>query len=191
MGAMTGLSRGNFEAFAEKFDFSPYKTLCDVGGATGLLSTIVAKRHPHIRCISFDLPKVGPIAKRNIEKQGLSSRIETASGDFFKDPLPHADIITMGMILHDWNLEGKKHLIRLAFEALPESGALVAVENIIDDARRENTFGLLMSLNMLIEFGDAFDFSGADFWSWCKEAGFKRYEVIHLAGPCSAAIAYK
>jgi len=191
MGAMTGLSRGNFEAFAEKFDFSPYKTLCDVGGAAGLLSTIVAKRHPDIRCISFDLAKVEPIAKKNIEKLGLSSRIQTASGDFFKDPLPRADIITMGMILHDWNLAGKKHLIRLAFEALPENGALVAIENIIDDARRENTFGLLMSLNMLVEFGDAFDFTGADFWGWCKEAGFKRYEVIHLAGPCSAAIAYK
>jgi hypothetical protein len=82
-------------------------------------------------------------------------------------------------------------LISRAYDALPENGVLVAIENIIDDARRENVFGLLMSLNMLIEFGDAFDFSGADFWKWCKEAGFKRYEVMHLAGPCSAAIAYK
>ena len=97
----------------------------------------------------------------------------------------------MGMILHDWNLEKKKHLIKAAYNALPENGAFIAVENIIDDERRENAFGLLMSLNMLIEFGDAFDFSGADFWNWCKEAGFKSYEVLHLAGPCSAAIAYK
>ena len=97
----------------------------------------------------------------------------------------------MGMILHDWNLEKKKHLIKVAYDALPENGALIAVENIIDDERRENAFGLLMSLNMLIEFGDAFDFSGADFWSWCKEAGFKSDQVLHLAGPCSAAIAYK
>jgi predicted O-methyltransferase YrrM len=191
MGAMTGLSRGNFEAFAQKFDFSKYKTLCDVGGATGLLSMIVAKQHPHMKCISYDLSKVEPIAKKNIERNELSDRIEVVSGDFFKDPLPKADVITMGMILHDWNLEGKKHLIRLTYDALPENGALVAIENIIDDARRENVFGLLMSLNMLIEFGDAFDFSGADFWNWCKEAGFNRYEVIHLAGPCSAAIAYK
>jgi hypothetical protein len=113
------------------------------------------------------------------------------SGNFLNDPLPHADVITMGMILHDWNLEKKKHLVRLAYDALPPGGAFIAVENIIDDARRENAFGLLMSLNMLIEFGDAFDFTGADFWSWCQEAGFERYEVVHLAGPCSAAIAYK
>lgn len=191
MEAMSGISRGNFQAFAEKFDFSQYKTLCDVGGASGLLSKLVVQRHPHMHCLSFDLPEVEPIAQKSISQAGLSDRIQVISGDFFTDALPKADVITMGMILHDWNLENKKHLIRLAYEALPENGALVAIENLIDDARRENAFGLMMSLNMLIEFGDAFDYSGADFWSWCQEAGFRRYEVIHLAGPCSAAIAYK
>src|SRR5216117_2051044 len=191
LGAMTGLSRINFEAFADKFDFSKFKTLCDVGGATGLLSIEIAKRHSHLKCISFDLPPVEPIAGRHIAAAGLESRISTASGDFFKDPLPKADIITMGMILHDWNLEKKMHLIRAAYDALPPGGALVAIENIIDDERRQNVFGLLMSLNMLIEFGEAFDFSGADFRKWCSEAGFQRFEVLRLAGPSSAAVAYK
>lgn len=191
MGAMTGLSRINFEAFAEKFDFSRFKTLCDIGGATGLLSIEVAKRHPHLSCTSFDLPPVEPIARKHIAAAGLSQRIGTAAGDFFKDPLPRADVITMGMILHDWNLEKKRHLIRAAYDALPPGGALVAIEALIDDARRENVQGLLMSLNMLIEFGDAFDYSGADFRQWCGEAGFQRFEVIHLAGPSSAAVAYK
>jgi hypothetical protein len=189
--AMTGLSRLNFEAFAEKFDFSRFKTLCDVGGATGLLSIEVAKRHPHLRCMSFDLPPVEPIAKRSIAAAGLSDRVRTASGDFSADPLPTADLITMGMILHDWNLEKKMGLIRAAYDALPVGGALVAIEALIDDERRENAFGLLMSLNMLIEFGDAFDFSAADFKSWCSDSGFKHFEVIHLSGPTSAAVAYK
>jgi len=191
MGAMTGLSRINFEAFAEKFDFSRFKTLCDVGGATGLLSIEVAKRHAHLKCVSFDLPPVEPIAQKHIAAAGLAGRVGTAAGDFFADPLPKADVITMGMILHDWNLEKKKHLIRSAYAALPSGGALVAIEALIDDARRENVFGLMMSLNMLIEFGDAFDFTGADFRGWTSEAGFRRHEVMHLAGPCSAAIAYK
>lgn len=191
LGAMTGLSRINFEAFAERFDLSQYKTLCDVGGATGLLSIEAAKRHSHLRCISFDLPPVEPIAKRSIAAAGLSERISTAAGDFFKDPLPEADVITMGMILHDWNLEKKMHLIRAAYDALPEGGALVAIEALIDDARRENVLGLLMSLNMLIEFGDAFDYTGADFRKWCSDAGFTRFEVIPLVGASSAAIAYK
>jgi hypothetical protein len=191
MGAMTGISRINFEAFAAKFDFSNVKTLCDVGGATGLLCIEAAKKHLHLRCTSFDLPPVEPIAQKHIAAAGLSDRISTAHGDFFKDPLPKADIITMGMILHDWNLEKKMHLIRSAYEALPSGGALIAIEALIDDARRENIFGLLMSLNMLIEFGDAFDYSGADFRGWCSEVGFKRFDVMHLAGASSAAIAYK
>ncbi len=191
MGAMTGLSRINFEAFASKFDFSQFKILCDVGGATGLLCIEVAKINHHLRCISFDLPQVEPIARKHVAVAGLSDRIKTASGDFFADPLPKADLITMGMILHDWNLEKKMQLIRAAYDALPPNGALVAIEALIDDARRENLFGLLMSLNMLIEFGDAFDYSGADFRKWCQEVGFKRFEVIHLAGPSSAVIAYK
>jgi O-methyltransferase domain/Dimerisation domain len=191
MGAMTGLSRTNFEAFAGKFDFSKFKTLCDVGGATGLLCIEAAKKHPHLQCVSFDLPRVEPIARKHIASAGLSDRISTATGDFFRDPLPKADLITMGMILHDWNLEKKMHLIRAAYDALPPNGALVAIEALIDDARRENVFGLLMSLNMLIEFGDAFDYSAADFRKWCGEVGFKRFDVIHLAGASSAAIAYK
>ncbi len=191
MGAMTGLSRINFEAFAEKFDFSKFQTLCDVGGATALLSIEAAKRHSHLKCISFDLPPVEPIARKHIASVGLENRITPAAGDFFRDPLPKADIITMGMILHDWNLEKKMHLIRSAYDALPPGGALVAIEALIDDARRENVQGLLMSLNMLIEFGDAFDYSAADFRGWCSEVGFKRFEVIHLSGPSSAAIAYK
>jgi len=191
MGAMTGLSRINFEAFAEKFDFSKFKTLCDIGGATGLLSLEVAKRHSHLKCNSFDLPEVEPIAKKHIAAAGLSNRVSTSHGDFFKDPLPKADVITMGMILHDWNLEKKMRLIRAAYDALPAGGALVAIEALIDDPRRENLQGLLMSLNMLIEFGDAFDYTGADFRQWCGEVGFKRFEVIHLAGPSSAAVAYK
>jgi hypothetical protein len=191
LGAMTGLSRINFEALANKFDFSKYQTLCDVGGATGLLCIEVAKQHPHLRCTSFDLPPVETVAQKHIAAAGLSDRISTASGDFFQDPLPKADVVTMGMILHDWNLERKKQLIRAAYDALPPGGAFIAVEALIDNARRENVFGLLMSLNMLIEFGEAFDFTGADFEIWCGEAGFTRFEFIPLAGPSSAAIAYK
>ena len=191
MNAMAGVSAGNFKALAEKFDFSRYKTLCDVGGATGQLSCMVAAANPHMHCVSADLPEVEPIAKRAIEAAGLPHRVSTTALDFFKDPLPKADVITMGMILHDWDLEKKKHLIKLAYDALPPGGAFVVVEALIDDARRENAFGLLMSLNMLIEFGDAFDYTGADFKQWCSEAGFDRFEIIPLAGPSSAAVAYK
>jgi predicted O-methyltransferase YrrM len=191
MQAMQGISRANFQVLAEKFDFSRYETVCDVGGATGELCMALSRRHPHLRCTTFDLPVVAPIAEKTIAAAGLSDRVHVASGDFFADPPPQADVITMGLILHDWNLERKLHLIGSAYEALPEGGALIVVENLIDDARRQNAFGLLMSLNMLIEFGDAFDYTGADFAGWCRNVGFQEVEVVPLTGPASAGIAYK
>jgi hypothetical protein len=191
MEAMQGISLGPFQVLAEKFDFSRYETVCDVGGATGQLCRTLAARHPNLRCTSYDLPVVVPIAERAIAAAGLTDRVEAVSGDFFVDPLPRADVITMGLILHDWNLDRKMHLIRSAYDALPEGGAFIVIENLIDDARRENAFGLMMSLNMLIEFGDAFDFTGSDFAGWCREAGFREVEILPLAGPTSAGVAYK
>jgi hypothetical protein len=189
--AMRGVSTANFTAFAETFDFSGYRSLCDVGGASGQLSCLIATRHPHLRCTTLDLPAVVPIAERHIAAAGLSDRVTAAAIDFFADPVPPADLVTMGMILHDWNLEKKLHLIRSAHAALPDGGAFVAIEHLIDDARRENAFGLMMSLNMLIEFGDAFDFTGADFAGWCRTVGFRETRIIPLTATASAAVAYK
>lgn len=191
MEAMSGISAGNFLAFSRKFDFSNYTTHLDVGGASAQLSCLIAQAQPHMQCRSLDLPPVQPIAQKRIRSSGLEGRVSAIVGDFFRDALPAADIITMGMILHDWSLENKKMLIGKAFDALPSGGALVAIEAFIDDERRENSAGLLMSLHMLLEFGDAFDFSAADFKGWCQEAGFDRFEVLPLTGPSSAAIAYK
>lgn len=189
--AMSGFQAANFSILAERFDFSKYKTVSDVGGALALLSRIVGARHPHLTFTSFDLPPVAPHAQKHIKDAKMEGRITVVAGDFFQDELPKADVISMGNILHDWNLEKKKILIKKAYNALPQGGAFIAIENLIDDARRENAFGLLMSLNMLIETGDGFDYTGADFRDWCSEAGFKRFEIINLAGPTSAAIAYK
>ncbi|RZI82313.1 MAG: methyltransferase [Rubrivivax sp.] len=191
MGAMSGASAGNFQVLAERFDFSAHQTLADIGGATGQLACTVAARHPHLRCTTLDLPVVTPLAQQEIARRGLSERVQAQSIDFFAEDFPKVDVITMGMILHDWNLEKKRLLIRKAYEALPQGGCLIVVESLIDDERRRNDFGLLMSLNMLIEFGDAFDYTGADFDGWAREAGFLRTEVIPLAGPGSAAVAYK
>jgi len=191
MAAMSGISAGNFQAFAEKFDFSNYRSMCDVGGASGQLSIFVATLHPHMTCVSLDLPEATRIAERKIAAAGVADRVSARPIDFFSEQVPPADVVTMGMILHDWNLEKKRQLIAKAYDAVRPGGAFVVIENLIDDARRENAFGLMMSLNMLVEFGDAFDFTGADFSNWCREAGFKRCEVIPLGGPASAGVAYK
>lgn len=188
---MAGIQMGNFMVLANTFDFSNYKTLCDVGGAGGHLSAQVAMNNPHMTCTNFDLPPVEPIAAKNMKMMGLSNRVKAVSGDFFAQDLPKADVITMGMILHDWGLEDKKKLIAKAYDALPKGGAFVVIENVIDDNRNQNAFGLMMSLNMLIETSEGFDFSAADFKVWADEAGFSSVSVMPLAGPSSAIIAIK
>ncbi|HYH14795.1 MAG TPA: methyltransferase [Flavisolibacter sp.] len=191
MEAMAGIQMGAFTAFARLFDFSRYQTLTDIGGATGLLSIQVALNNPHIQCITFDLPAVEHIARKWVERFDAAARVRIQSGDFFTDDFPKADVITMGNILHDWGYADKLMLASKAYEALPEGGAFVVIEGIIDDERKENAFGLLMSLNMLIETQAGYDFTFHDFQELATEAGFSRFELIHLAGPTSAAIAYK
>jgi hypothetical protein len=189
--AMSSIQMGNFNAFAQQFDFSKYKTLTDVGGCGAALSSTVAKHQPHMKCISFDLPVVEPIAKEKIAKTPFSDRVTTASGDFFADPFPKADVVVMGNILHDWDEPKKLLLLQKAYDALPEGGAFVAIENVIDDDRTKNVFGMMMSLNMLIETGTGFDYTFSSFNKWTKSVGFKSTSIVPLTGPASAAIAYK
>jgi hypothetical protein len=189
--AMGGVQMGNFMAFANKFDFSNFNTLCDIGGAGALLSAQVVMNNKHMTCISYDLPPVSVVANENINNMNLDDKVIIQSGDFFNEEFPKADIITMGMILHDWGMEDKKMLLRKAYDALPEDGALVIIENIIDDNRSKNAFGLMMSLNMLIETTEGFDFSASDINEWVKEIGFKETSIISLTGPSSAFIAIK
>jgi len=189
--AMTGISNGANRAIAGKFPWKKYNTAADVGTAQGDLIAQVALANPHISGIGFDLPEVGAIFEDYIGAHGLSSRVDFKSGSFFTDPLPKADVVMMGHILHDWNLEEKKMLIAKAFEAIPEGGALIVYETIIDDDRSKNAFGLLMSLNMLIETPGGFDYTGKDCMGWMKEAGFKETRTEHLLGPDSMVVGIK
>jgi hypothetical protein len=189
--AMGSFQMANFASFAGQFDFSSYQTHCDIGGAGGHFSAQVVNANPAIQSISFDLPAVANIAKRNLHAMNLDNSVTVISGDFFKDAFPKADVITMGNILHDWDVTTKKMLIKKAYEALPEGGAFAVIENVIDDKREQNAFGLMMSLNMLIETDGGFDYTGADFYGWAKEAGFKSMKVMHLNGPTSALVVYK
>lgn len=189
--SMGGIQAGNFITLVHQFDFSNYNSLCDIGGSGANLSIHIAKNNSHMKCSSFDLPPVTPIANDNIKMMGLEENVQAISGDFFTDEFPKADIITMGNVLHDWGTKDKKMLIKKAFEALPEGGKLIVIENIIDNDRSKNAFGLMMSLNMAIETEEGYDYTASDFHEWTSEAGFKHTELMSLTGPTSAAIATK
>jgi SAM-dependent methyltransferase len=189
--AMSGGSAGPAQAIADKFPWARYKSFVDVGCAQGMLPVTVARAHPHLTGCGFDLPQVGPIFSEFVAENRLSDRISFRAGNFFEEPLPKADVVIMGRILHDWDLEQKRKLIARAYEALPKGGAFIVYESLIDDGRRENAFGLLMSLNMLIETPGGFDFTGADCQDWLRAAGFVETYVEPLAGPTSMVVGKK
>jgi hypothetical protein len=191
LAAMSGISRGANQAIARKAPWGKYRTYADVGTAQGDLAVQIALANPHLRGLGFDLAEVGPIFEEYVEQNGLNGRLRFLPGNFFEERLPEADVITMGHILHDWNLEEKKLLLRKAYEALPAGGAVVIYESIIDDGRSKNAFGLLMSLNMLIETPGGFDYTGQDCMEWMKEVGFRETRVEHLLGPESMVIGIK
>jgi SAM-dependent methyltransferase len=189
--AMTGLSLGSARVIAKKFPWKRYRTFVDVGCAQGGVAVELALAHKHLTGRGMDLPVVQPVFEAYAKARGVDSRVRFVPGDFFKEPLPHADVIIMGHILHDWNLDDKMMLLRKAYAALPPKGALIVHEALIDDDRKTNAFGLLMSLNMLIETHGGFDFTGADCRRWMKEAGFSRTKVEALTGPDGMVVGYK
>ncbi|MBL1258296.1 methyltransferase [Methylocystis sp. Sn-Cys] len=191
LAAMSGVSAGAANAIAGKFPWRNYKSFVDVGVAQGMVPVTIARAHPHLSGGGFDLPPVGPIFEEFVAANGLSERLQFHAGDFFKDALPQTDVIIMGHILHDWDLEQKRLLVKKAYDALPAGGALIVYEALIDDDRRQNAFGLLMSLNMLIETLGGFDYTGADCQGWMKEAGFSETRVEHLVGPDSMVVGIK
>ena len=189
--AMTGVSLGAARAMAQKFPWKKYRTFIDIGAAQGGLPVQVALANRHLSGGGFDLPVVGPIFKEYVASFGLGDRLRFQPGDFFTDPLPAADVLVMGHILHDWDLDEKRTLLRKVYATLEPGGALIVYEAIIDDERRRNAFGLLMSLNMLIETRGGFDYTGADCAGWMRQVGFRETYVEHLVGNDSMVVGIK
>jgi hypothetical protein len=180
--AMTGISLVTARAIGDKFPWEHCSSFADIGAAQGAVPVQLALKYPHLKGIGYDLPQVRPVFEKYVRANGVADRVRFEAGDFFKDPMPTADVLIMGHILHDWNLEQKRALLAKAYAALPAGGALIIYEALIDDDRRENTVGLLMSLNMLIETLGGFDYTGRDCQGWMRAAGFHKTCVEHLIG---------
>jgi 2-polyprenyl-3-methyl-5-hydroxy-6-metoxy-1,4-benzoquinol methylase len=191
LAAMSAISHTANLAIAKKAPWAKYKTYADIGTAQGDLAVQIALANPHLKGIGFDLPEVAPVFEDYAKANGVDDRVHFQAGDFFTGSMPKADVITMGHILHDWSLEEKKMLVRKAYDVLNPGGALVVYDSIIDDDRSKNAFGLMMSLNMLVETPGGFDYTGEDCIGWMNEAGFHDGYVEHLAGPDSMVVAFK
>jgi hypothetical protein len=189
--SMTGVSLLTARAIGAQFPWAEVGSVVDVGTAQGCLPVQLARAHPHLACIGFDLPQVRPVFERYVAEHGLAGRVRFEAGSFFEDALPAADVVVMGHILHDWDLPTKRMLIAKAHAALPPGGRLLVYDLVIDDERRRNPAALLMSLNMLIETPGGFDYTGAECTRWMREAGFSDARVESLPGDHAMVIGVK
>jgi hypothetical protein len=189
--AMSAYCAAPASALAKVFPWQGRQTFCDLGTAQGMVPVQLTLRHPHLRGVGFDLPQVGPVFEKFVADNGLGSRVSFSAGDFFKDPLPSAEVYILGHVLHDWGIDAKRTLLQRTYDALPRGGAVIVNEMLIDDERRVNAAGLLMSLNGLVMSPDAFDFTGADCQGWMADAGFRDTYLEHLVGPESMVVGFK
>ena len=188
---MTGGSRLAARALAQNFPWEAYRTVIDIGTAQGCVPVEIAQAHGHLSGGGFDLPQLQPAFTSYVRERGLDSRLAFYPGNFFEDPLPAANVLIMGRVLHDWGVPARKLLLSKAHEALPAGGALIVHETFIDDARRSRAHSLLASLNMLIQTDDGSEFTARECMMWMREAGFGKPRVVPLAGGHAAVIATK
>ena len=189
--AMTGLSRPVAKSLARAFPWEKVRSVIDIGSAQGCVPVQLALAHPHLTLSGLDLPAAEPIFRRFVAQHGLSERVNFIPGDILSDQLPSADVLIMGHMLHGWDLPIKMKLLEKAYSAMPPGGSLIIYEMLIDDERRTQLPGLLMSLNMLIETRGGFDFTGKDCIGWMREVGFSSARTVRLTGPNTAVIGTK
>ncbi|PCR89587.1 methyltransferase [Natrinema ejinorense] len=189
--SMTGFSLAVATVIAETFEWEEYETVCDLGTAEGQVPVTIAEKNPHIEATAFDLPKLEPISMEFIAERGMDDRVSFHGGNFLEDPLPEHDVFILGRIIHDWGLSGKKEILERAYEALPEGGVLLVYGTMIDNERRENEMGLLVSLNTLVETADGFDYTPQECETWLREVGFSKTEVRDLPTPETMVVATK
>lgn len=189
--AMTALSVEAARVIATDFPWQDYKSVIDIGCGQGVVPVQVALAQEHIVGGGFDLSAIEPIFSSYVVEYKLAERLTFTAGDLFDTPFPVADVLVMGHVLRNWDIEVKRLLLRKACEALPDGGALIIYDAIIDDERRNNVYGLLMSLNALMTTVGGFEYTGAACRSWMREAGFRKSHTRRLTGHYSMVIGIK
>ena len=192
VGAMTGLSMGVANALAHEFSWKDYESVVDLGTSEGIVPKRIAEENDHLEAIGLDLPRVEPHFRDFTADSPAADRIEFRTGDFFEDePLPPADVYILGHILHDWSLEEKQAILEKVEQAVNPGGAGIIYGTMIDEERRNAEMGLLMSLNMLVETPNGFDYTPRQCIEWLHEVGFEGGEARELPGPEMMVVARK
>jgi acetylserotonin N-methyltransferase len=172
------------------FPLSRFRRLADLGGATGHMAVAASRHYPAMRAVVLDLPEVVPLAKELVAATEVADRVEVAAGDFFADPLPRADLYTLGRILHDWSEEKIMKLLRKAHAALPPGGAVLVAEKLISDDRAGPDWAQMQDVNMLL-VTEGRERTLGEYAELLKRAGFAEVEGRVTDAPVDAVLAVK
>ncbi|MCW2652347.1 MAG: methyltransferase [Mycobacterium sp.] len=188
---MTGISTGEAMLIAARFPWKEFRTFVDIGAAQGALPVRVALTHPHLSGVSYDLAAVRPIFEEYVASFRLGERLRFTAGDMHDGPLPAADVICFGHVLHGYGETERRELIAKAYAAVPAGGALLIYDAMVNPNRRRNFASHLSSLNIMLETREGFEATTTQCAEWLRAAGFVRVTTRHLIGPTSMVFGYK
>jgi SAM-dependent methyltransferase len=173
--AMTTITAPAAAALASAFPWSEVRSVLDVGTALGGVLATLVEAHPHLRGTGFDVDRVEPLFRAYIgDRRAPAERIDFVAGNFFYEALPHAEVVILSHILHDWDEEQKRLLVAKAYDALPGGGRLIVLEKFLGEPGRPNPAALMSTLNLLVDTEGGFEMAVHECTRMLSEAGFAR-----------------
>jgi acetylserotonin O-methyltransferase len=175
---------------ANAFDLARFRTVADLGGATGHLTIALCRRWPNLNGVVFDLAAAVPLAHEIVGASPVKDRIRVVAGDFFQDELPKADLYALGRILHDWTEAKCEKLLARIFDALPSGGGLLIAEKLLLEDKSGPRWAQSQDLNMLT-CTEGRERTLGEYESLLKAAGFRDVTGCRTASPIDAVLAVK
>lgn len=156
-----------------RYDWRPYTSFVDVGGARGNFAHQVVTQNPRLTGAVFDLPPLESAFERHMAKLGgAASSLTFHGGDFFEEELPKADVLVFGHVLHNWGVEDRIRLLKNAYDSL-EPGAAVFVYDPMAGGDAPSMHAVLAGLAMLVWSRGGHEYSVQELHGWLEEVGFR------------------
>ncbi|MDA2812988.1 methyltransferase [Nocardiopsis sp. RSe5-2] len=187
MGAMDAVNAEAARAIAAGLDWSGVEVVADFGGARGNLAAGLVRAHPHLKAVCVDLPETAPLFERHMDRLGTTGQVAFHAADLLADPLPRADAVVLGHMLHYFGDGDRTELLRRAAGAVGPSGAVLVYDRMIGGDRRGPALSLLGSLNMLLSSDGGREYTVDECRGWMEEAGL-RVERVGPAGPLDTLV---
>ncbi|WP_414570332.1 methyltransferase [Nostoc sp. CCY 9925] len=188
--AMTSSSILQNPGIVLDYDFSDVQTLVDVGGGHGKLLTDILKAYPKMKGILFDQPEAIKGAKSLIEQAGILDRCQLIAGNFFESVPAGGDAYILKYVIHDWDDERAIAILKCCYQAMPEHGKLLLVEQVIPSANQAS-FSKMLDLEMLVLCPGGCERTEAEYRILMEKSKFQFIKIVPTQSSLSVIEALK